>query len=146
MLGVAAGDRVVLELAEVPGEGDVLGAGDVLVAEEQHLVLEQQGADLGHEVGVARGVAEVHVRDSAPMAQVSGSTLIAESRAVLETRAGAPGFDTASVTAVIYSPPIAPVASYLGVPRPCRPASWQESVSRRRARRPPTCRGGRLPG
>ena len=38
---------------------------------------------------------------SAPIVQVSGSTLIAESRAVLETRAGAPGFDTASVTVVI---------------------------------------------
>jgi hypothetical protein len=59
---------------------------------------------------------------SAPIVQVSGSTLIAESRAVLETRAGAPGFDTASVTAVIYSPPIAPVG-FLGVQRPCQPAS-----------------------
>ena len=37
--GSLPGDRVVLELAEALGEGDVLGAGDVLVAEEQHLVL-----------------------------------------------------------------------------------------------------------
>ena len=47
MLRVAAGDRVVFQLAEVAREGDVLGARDVLVAEEQHPVLEQQLADLG---------------------------------------------------------------------------------------------------
>ena len=46
MIGIAAGDRVVLELAEVARERDVLGARDVLVAEEQHLVLQQQRADL----------------------------------------------------------------------------------------------------
>ena len=36
---VAAGHRVVLERTEPLGQCDVLGAGDVLVAEEQHLVL-----------------------------------------------------------------------------------------------------------
>ena len=36
------------------GEGDVLGAGDVLVAEEQHLVLQQQRLDLGEQLVVAR--------------------------------------------------------------------------------------------
>jgi hypothetical protein len=41
---------VVFEVAEVAGERHVLGARDVLVAEEQHLVLEQQRADLGHQV------------------------------------------------------------------------------------------------
>ena len=52
---------MVLELAEVPRERDVLGARDVLVAEEQHLVLEQQRADLREEPGVARGDAEIDV-------------------------------------------------------------------------------------
>ena len=47
MVGIAAGHRMVFELAEVAGEGHVLGARDVLVAEEQHLVLEQQRPDLG---------------------------------------------------------------------------------------------------
>ena len=47
MVRIAARDRMVLEFAEAPREGDVLGARDVLVAEEQHLVLEQQRADLG---------------------------------------------------------------------------------------------------
>ncbi len=61
MVRVAAGDRVVFELAEVAREGDVLGARDVLVAEEQDLVLEQQRADLGDERRVARGDAEVDV-------------------------------------------------------------------------------------
>jgi hypothetical protein len=35
VVGIAADDRVVLELAEMPRKGDVLGARDVLVAEEQ---------------------------------------------------------------------------------------------------------------
>ena len=61
MIGIAADDRMVLELAEAARERDVLGARDVLVAQEQHLVLEQQRADLGEQRVVARGVAEVHV-------------------------------------------------------------------------------------
>ena len=40
-------------------------------------------------------------RISAPIAQVSGSTLIAVSRAVLETWAGAPGLVAASGVAVM---------------------------------------------
>ena len=63
MLGIAAGDRVVLELAEMAGEGDVLGARHVLVTEEQHPVAEEQAADLGHQRRVARGGAEVDVRE-----------------------------------------------------------------------------------
>ena len=54
MVGVAAERRVILERAEPLGERDVLGAGDVLVAQEQHLVLEQQCADLGEQGVVAR--------------------------------------------------------------------------------------------
>ena len=61
ILGVAAGHRVVFEFAEVPREGHVLGARDVLVAEEQHPVLQQQLADLGDQRGIARGDAEVDV-------------------------------------------------------------------------------------
>jgi hypothetical protein len=52
---------VILELAEMAGEGHVFGARDVLIAEEQHLVLEQQGADLGHQLGRARGEAQVDI-------------------------------------------------------------------------------------
>ena len=52
---------MILELAEVARERDVLGARDVLVAEEQHPVLEQQRADLRDEPGVARRDAEVDV-------------------------------------------------------------------------------------
>jgi hypothetical protein len=60
VLGVAAGDRVVLQRAEPLGERDVLGTGDVLVAEEEDLVLEQQVLQLGEQV-VARGdVGEAH--------------------------------------------------------------------------------------
>ena len=103
MLGIAAGDRMVLELAEVAREGHVLGARDVLVAEEQHLVLEQQGADLGHQAGVARGGAEVRRsrarrrwRRSAARPWIEPS-----SRAVLDD-GGRAGFDAAG-HAVIWS-------------------------------------------
>ncbi len=61
MVRVAAGHRVVFQLAEVAGEGHVLGARDVLVAEEQHLVLQQQRADLGHQAGVARSDAQIDI-------------------------------------------------------------------------------------
>jgi hypothetical protein len=40
----------------------VLGARDVLVAEEQHAVAQQQGADLGDQAVVLRRGAEVQVR------------------------------------------------------------------------------------
>ncbi|MCY1364396.1 hypothetical protein D9M69_511960 [compost metagenome] len=60
---VAAGHRVVLQLAETAGEGHVLGAADVLVAQEQHLVLQQQRLDLGEQAVVAGGVAQVHAAD-----------------------------------------------------------------------------------
>jgi hypothetical protein len=63
MVGVAAGDRVALELAEMAREGDVLGARDVLVAEEQHPVAQQQASDLGDQRRLARGDAEVDVRE-----------------------------------------------------------------------------------
>ena len=48
---------------EAAGEGNMVSAADVLVAEEQHLVPEQQGADFGDQVGVARGRAQVDVQD-----------------------------------------------------------------------------------
>ena len=46
MVGIAPGHRVILELAEMARERDVLGPRDVLIAEEEHAVLEQQRADL----------------------------------------------------------------------------------------------------
>ena len=61
MIRVAACDRMVFEFAEMPGESDMLGAGDVLVAEEQHLVLQEQGPDLGDQGRVAAGCAEIDV-------------------------------------------------------------------------------------
>src|SRR6516165_3732618 len=61
MLGVAARDRVVLELAEAAGKTDMLGAGNVLVAEEEHLVLQQKRPDFLKEVVVDHGSAEVDV-------------------------------------------------------------------------------------
>ena len=58
---IAAHHRVVLERAEAPREGDVLGPGEVLVAQEQHLVLEQERFDLREQGVVARRVAEIDV-------------------------------------------------------------------------------------
>jgi len=61
MLGVAAGDRMILDLAKMAGEGDMLGPGDALVSEEEHLVLQQQRPDLGHQPGIPHGGAQVRV-------------------------------------------------------------------------------------
>ncbi len=67
--------RMILELAEAPREGDVLGARDVLVAQEQHLVLEQQRLDFAEQphrrAKRRRGLTP---NSSAPMLQVSCST------------------------------------------------------------------------
>ena len=53
---------MVFKLAEVPREGNVLGARNVLVAEKQHLVLQQQRPNFSDQSGVARRDPEVHVR------------------------------------------------------------------------------------
>jgi hypothetical protein len=58
MLGVAADHRMVLERSEAPRQGHVLGARKMLIAQEQHLVLQQQRAQLGEQRVVARGLAE----------------------------------------------------------------------------------------
>jgi hypothetical protein len=52
---------VVLEWAEALGEGDVLAAGDVLIADEQHLVLQQQRLELGEERLVPGGLSQADV-------------------------------------------------------------------------------------
>ena len=62
VLGIAAGDRVIFQLAEVARKRDVLGPRDVLVAKEQHVVLQQQLADLRDQVRVARRDTQIHVR------------------------------------------------------------------------------------
>ncbi|MDT4801631.1 hypothetical protein FQZ97_343410 [compost metagenome] len=63
MLRVAAGHRVVFQLAEAAGKGHVLGTADFLVTQEQDLVLEQQRLDLGEQGVVAGGIAQVHTAD-----------------------------------------------------------------------------------
>ncbi|MNQ73955.1 hypothetical protein D3C85_887020 [compost metagenome] len=63
MLRITAGHRMILQLAEAAGEGHVIGTAEVLVAQEQHLVLEQQLPDLGEQAVVACRVAQVHATD-----------------------------------------------------------------------------------
>src|SRR4051795_2663969 len=58
---IAADDRVVLEGTEPLGEGNVLATGDVLVADEEHLVLQQQRPELGEERVVPRGLGQADV-------------------------------------------------------------------------------------
>ncbi|MNP39633.1 hypothetical protein D3C76_1332180 [compost metagenome] len=59
VVGVAADHRVVLQLAEAPGERYMLGVADVLVAQEQHAVLEQLLANFGEQPIVMDGVGQV---------------------------------------------------------------------------------------
>ena len=63
MIGIAAGDRVILELAEMPRERDVLGARYVLVAKEQNLVLQQKRADFRQQRTITRRDTEIHIAD-----------------------------------------------------------------------------------
>ena len=72
---------MILQLAEVACEGHMLDAADVLVAEEQHAVREQQAVDLVHQLGRARGGAEVGGVDLGIAAE--DDALIAEIRALL---------------------------------------------------------------
>src|SRR6478672_11260501 len=60
MVGIAAGDRMVLEIAEPLREGDMLGFGDELVAQEQHLVVEKRLADRAEEIVIPDGFGEIH--------------------------------------------------------------------------------------
>jgi hypothetical protein len=53
MIRVATRYGVIFKLAEIARERDVLGATDVLVAEEQDPVLEKQSANLCHQTSVA---------------------------------------------------------------------------------------------
>ena len=53
---------MILELAEAPCERDVLGARDVLVAQEQHAMPDQLRADLGEQAVVVHGVGEAHIQ------------------------------------------------------------------------------------
>jgi hypothetical protein len=65
---------VVLQLAEAPGEGHVLGTADVLVAQEQHPMLEQQARNSANSPSSRIASARLTPISSAPMAQVSCST------------------------------------------------------------------------
>src|SRR4051794_36999352 len=58
---VAAVDRVVLQRPEALGQRDVLAAGDVLVADEEDLVLQEQALELGEQGGVARRLGQADV-------------------------------------------------------------------------------------
>src|SRR5271157_3670699 len=63
MLGIAAGNGMVLELTKPAGKPDVLGAGNLLVAEEEHLVLQQKRPDFTKELVVGNGGAEIDVAE-----------------------------------------------------------------------------------
>ena len=63
MIGIAADHWMIFEVAEITGEGDVLGARNVLIAEEQYLVGQQQRPDCFHQRWIARRNAKVDVAD-----------------------------------------------------------------------------------
>ena len=58
MLGLVRGERVLLERPPPAAVGDVLVAGELLVAEEEHVVLEEGVVQLGHRLVV--DVSELH--------------------------------------------------------------------------------------
>ena len=60
MLRIAAGDGMIFQLAEAAREGHMLGARDVLIAQEQHAVLQQRRADLGEQAVIVNGIGQIH--------------------------------------------------------------------------------------
>ena len=63
MVGIAAGHRMVLQLAEAARKCHMLCARDVLVAEEEHAVPEQQRTDLRHQCVVLGCGGQAHVAE-----------------------------------------------------------------------------------
>ncbi|MNT48848.1 hypothetical protein D3C72_1856520 [compost metagenome] len=63
VLWIAAGDRVVFQITEIACECHVFGAGDVLVVEEQHLVLQQLLLDGLREARITRGITQADSED-----------------------------------------------------------------------------------
>src|SRR4051794_19147976 len=53
MIGIGSGNRMILEIAEAPCEGDMLALADLLLAQEQDLVIEERLADFAEKVVVA---------------------------------------------------------------------------------------------
>ena len=60
MIGIAARDRMVLQRPEPFGKGYVISAGNVLIAQEQHRVLQQRGLDRAEQIVVTRRFGQVH--------------------------------------------------------------------------------------
>jgi len=58
VIGVAADDRMILQLAEPAGERDVVSGGDVLIAQEEHAVLQEQRFQLSEQGLVSRRVGQ----------------------------------------------------------------------------------------
>lgn len=59
MLRIAARNGMVLQLPKAARKRDVLGATDILVTQEQHLVLEQQVANLAEQRRVTYCVTQI---------------------------------------------------------------------------------------
>ena len=59
-VGMARRHWVVFQLAELAGEGHMGRAGDVLIAQEQHFVLEQQPPDFSEQAVIVDRLGEVH--------------------------------------------------------------------------------------
>src|SRR6476469_9716391 len=63
MVGVAAGNRMIFEIAELLSESDVLRLADLLVAQEQHLVSAKGLTDRAEEIVAADCVGEADSAD-----------------------------------------------------------------------------------
>src|SRR5688572_8549104 len=61
MVRIATRHRMIFKLTEMPGKRHMLRPRDVLIAEEYHLVLEQQRLDLGDQLRLAGGHAQIDV-------------------------------------------------------------------------------------
>jgi len=74
VLRVTARDRMVFQLAKTAGKGHMLGAAELLLAQEQHLVRQQQAPDVLEQALIPRGVGKLHAAQFSPRAEVKGRT------------------------------------------------------------------------
>src|SRR4030095_4175297 len=63
MFGVAASNRVILQRPKAMSERDMVGLGDVLITEEQHLMLEQCLLDRAEQVVAGSGFRQGNARN-----------------------------------------------------------------------------------
>ena len=66
MLRIAACDGMVFQLAEATRKRHMLGARDLLIAQEHHPMFQQRRSDLGKQAVIVNGIGQIHADQLGP--------------------------------------------------------------------------------